>query len=44
MRKLVEMMQKEETEEAADGEQQYSEEKGEGRERRQEEKREMGRL
>ena len=29
VRKLVEMMQKEETEEAADGEQQHSEEKGE---------------
>ena len=46
VRKLVEMMQKEEVEkeEAADGEQQHSKEKGEGRESGQEEKREMGRL
>ena len=42
VRKLVEMMQKEEVEKeaAADGEQQHSKEKGEGRESGQEEKRE----
>ena len=44
VRKLVEMMHKEEVEkeEAADGEQHHSEEKGEGEESGQEEKRETG--